>query len=150
MLSVVFYALTPPTNWKFSGPRWNIPFWSNQVMHLELFGTVSLSTTMKDQNQSNNFLHVCLVTIRQLVWLCDSNTNYHVAALSKGGHQQKITWTQLPPHDRWNRSQGDKCWDFCLASCFCWTVKHIGWSNVIIIYLYPSALQEKITSIFSQ
>ena len=97
MLSGVFYALTPPANWNFSGPRWNIPFSSNQVMHLELFGTVSLSTTMKDQNQSNNFLHVCLVTIRQLVWLCDSNTNYHVAALSKGDHQQKITWIQLPP-----------------------------------------------------
>ena len=126
VLSGVFYALTPPANWNFSGPRWNIPFSSNQVMHLELFGTVSLSTTMKDQTQSNNFLHVCLVTIRQLVWLCDSNTNYHVAALSKGDHQQKITWIQLPPQDRWNRSQWDKCWDFCLASRLVWTVKHIG------------------------
>ena len=24
-----------------------------------------------------------------------------------------------------------------------WIVKHIGYSNIIIIYLYPSALQEK-------
>ena len=54
VFSVVLYTVTPlffgfRANWKFSGPRWNIPFRTSQMRHLEVSGTVHLSTTMKDQ-----------------------------------------------------------------------------------------------------
>ena len=54
LVSVVLYTITPlffgfGANWNFSGPRWNIPFPTSQMRHLEVSGTVHLSTTTKDR-----------------------------------------------------------------------------------------------------
>ena len=103
VFSVVLYTVTPlffgfRANWKFSGPRWNIPFRTRQTRHLE----VSRNSTFFDNYERSNYLkkfqHVCLAMIRQLVrlWL-----KYKLPC-------RCIKWGRSPTEDNLNTRQVKK------------------------------------------
>ena len=103
VFSVVLYTVTPlffgfRANWKFSGPRWNIPFRTSQMRHLEVSRNSTFFDNYERSNYVKNFQHVCLAMIRQLVrlWL-----KYKLPC-------RCIKWGRSPTEDNLNTRQVKK------------------------------------------
>ena len=103
VFSVVLYTVAPlffgfRANWKFSGPRWNIPFRTSQMRHLEVSRNSTFFDNYERSNYLKNFQHVCLAMIRQLVrlWL-----KYKLPC-------RCIKWGRSPTEDNLNTRQVKK------------------------------------------